>query len=158
MTGRAVIIAIDDSPFSEYAFDFYVRNVYRAGDNIVLVHVPEYQNLIGAPSLLSDPNLVYDIMREEEVKVRELVQKYSVKMKDARISGKVKQMMGKIGEAILEAAAEEKADMIIVGTRGMGKMRRTFLGSVSDYCLHHSSVPVLVCRQKEDKPEKKNKK
>lgn len=58
-------------------------------------------------------------------------------------------MAGKVGEAILLAAKEENADMIILGTRGMGKMRRTFLGSVSDFVLHHSNVPVLVCRHKD---------
>lgn len=61
----------------------------------------------------------------------------------------MKQMAGKVGEAILLAAKEENADMIILGTRGMGKMRRTFLGSVSDFVLHHSNVPVLVCRHKD---------
>ncbi len=65
-----------------------------------------------------------------------------------KIGGKVKQMTGKIGEAIMEATKAENAEMLIVGTRGMGQLRRTFLGSVSDYCLHHSPVPVLICRNK----------
>ena len=65
------------------------------------------------------------------------------------MSGHVKQKNGKIGETILSSAKEENASVIIVGTRGMGKVRRTFLGSVSDYLIHHSGVPVLVCRNKE---------
>jgi nucleotide-binding universal stress UspA family protein len=65
----------------------------------------------------------------------------------------VKQMLGKVGEAIVEAAKEENAHLIIVGTRGMGKVRRTFLGSVSDYCIHHAGVPVLVCRHKDSHKE-----
>lgn len=54
-------------------------------------------------------------------------------------------MSGKVGEAIVSAAKEERADLIILGTRGMGRVQRTFLGSVSDYVLHHSHIPVLVC-------------
>ena len=57
-------------------------------------------------------------------------------------------MSGKVGEAIVTAAKEEKAALIVVGTRGMGKVRRTTQGSVSDYILHHSHVPVLICRHK----------
>lgn len=64
-----------------------------------------------------------------------------------QLTGKMKQMSGKPGEAIIEAAVEENADMIVVGTRGLGKVKRTFLGSVSDYCVHHSPVPVLVCKR-----------
>ncbi|XP_046555557.1 universal stress protein in QAH/OAS sulfhydrylase 3'region-like isoform X4 [Haliotis rubra] len=152
--GRNVVIAIDDSEFSEYAFDFYVQQVHRPGDNITLVHCSEYASLIHAP-LLTDPVVVAELIKEEEVKVKHLVDKYSEKMKKIHVRGKVKQMTGKVGEAIIEAAKGENAAMIVVGTRGMGKMRRTFLGSVSDYCLHHSPVPVLVCRHKPVNEHKK---
>lgn len=43
-------------------------------------------------------------------------------------------------------AEEEGAVMIVVGTRGMGKVRRTILGSVSDYLVNHAHCPVIVCR------------
>ena len=59
----------------------------------------------------------------------------------------MKQMSGRVGEAILHAAKEDNAALIVMGTRGMGKVRRTFLGSVSDFVVHHAHVPVLVCRQ-----------
>ena len=36
--------------------------------------------------------------------------------------------------------------MIVLGTRGQGTVRRTILGSVSDYVVHHAHVPVTVCR------------
>lgn len=54
---------------------------------------------------------------------------------------------GKPGEAICRIAEEEKATMIVMGTRGLGKVRRTIMGSVSDYVVHHSHCPVIVCRQ-----------
>lgn len=50
---------------------------------------------------------------------------------------------------IIQVAKEEKASLIVTGTRGMGKIRRTFLGSVSDYIIHHAHVPVLVTRHKD---------
>lgn len=52
----------------------------------------------------------------------------------------------KPGEMIVAAAKEFNATMIAMGTRGMGKIRRTILGSVSDYVVHHAHCPVLVCR------------
>ncbi|PVD31277.1 hypothetical protein C0Q70_06689 [Pomacea canaliculata] len=148
-TKRNVIIGIDDSEFSEFAFDFYLNQIRKEGDQIIMVHVSEYTSLVQAPVLLTDPVVVTELIKEEEMKVKSLVDKYSNKMKKIHLGGKVKQMAGKVGEAILLAAKEENADMIILGTRGMGKMRRTFLGSVSDFVLHHSNVPVLVCRHKD---------
>jgi len=57
----------------------------------------------------------------------------------------------KPGEGIIRVAKDEEASIIVTGTRGLGKLRRTLLGSVSDYLVHHSHVPVLVCRFKEKK-------
>ncbi|XP_060608510.1 universal stress protein in QAH/OAS sulfhydrylase 3'region-like isoform X1 [Ruditapes philippinarum] len=145
---RTIVIAIDDSFHSEFAFDFYVNNVHKDGDRIVLVHVPEYSHILSTSSLLTDPNIVSDLLKDNEERIHELIEKYSVKMKDSHLSGHVKQQCGKPGEAIVEAAKEEGASMLILGTRGMGLIRRTFTGSVSDYCLHHADVPVLVCRHK----------
>lgn len=67
-----------------------------------------------------------------------------------QLHGKVKQTTGSPRTEIIRVAEEEKVDMIITGTRGMGSVRRTFLGSVSDHVLHHSHVPVIICRHKDD--------
>ena len=52
----------------------------------------------------------------------------------------------KPGELIVKAAKEKNAASIILGTRGLGTIRRTLLGSVSEYVVHHSHCPVTVVR------------
>jgi len=47
---------------------------------------------------------------------------------------------------ICRIAEEENATLIVTGGRGMGTLRRTILGSVSDYLLKHAHCPVIVCR------------
>lgn len=65
-----------------------------------------------------------------------------------QMSGKIRAEPGnKPGETIVKVAEEEKATMIVMGTRGLGKVRRTIMGSVSDYVVHHAHCPVVVCRQ-----------
>jgi len=48
------------------------------------------------------------------------------------------------GEYIIQAATDEDVNMILMGPRGLGKLRKAFLGSVSDYVLNKSTVPVLL--------------
>ena len=48
------------------------------------------------------------------------------------------------GEVVCKLAEDEKGQIIVLGSRGVGVLRRTFLGSVSDYCVHHTSIPVVV--------------
>ncbi len=49
-------------------------------------------------------------------------------------------------EAIVKFAAAEKADLIVVGTRGMTGFKQLILGSVSSGLVSHASCPVLVAR------------
>jgi len=51
------------------------------------------------------------------------------------------------GEYIVKVAVEENVNMIIMGPRGLGKLRKAFLGSVSDYVLNKVTVPVLVFKR-----------
>ena len=48
------------------------------------------------------------------------------------------------GEVICKLVEDKKAQLIVMGSRGMGTLRRTFLGSVSDYCVHHAHCPVAI--------------
>lgn len=64
-----------------------------------------------------------------------------------KINGSVRSTHAcKPGEGIINVAKELNATMIVTGSRGHGKLRRTLLGSVSDYLIHHADIPVLVCR------------
>lgn len=47
---------------------------------------------------------------------------------------------------ILEAAGSWRADVVVVGARGMGTVERLLLGSVSRAVLHGAHLPVLVAR------------
>lgn len=53
---------------------------------------------------------------------------------------------GSPGEAIVEAALAEEADLIVVGSRGRGAVGRVLIGSVSDHVVRHAPCPVMVVR------------
>lgn len=55
---------------------------------------------------------------------------------------------GHAGEVICSFCKDVQPDLLVVGSRGQGTVRRTLLGSVSDYCIHHNTthVPIMVVR------------
>jgi nucleotide-binding universal stress UspA family protein len=57
---------------------------------------------------------------------------------------------GRAVEAIVEQAGEIDAGLVIVGTRGMGRLGRMVMGSVSTGLAHRSPCPVLIVREGEE--------
>jgi nucleotide-binding universal stress UspA family protein len=51
---------------------------------------------------------------------------------------------GDVARVLLEIADERDADVIVVGHRGLGRLRAAVLGSVSDALVREASRPVLV--------------
>lgn len=66
------------------------------------------------------------------------------------MEGKVVRYNGNPGVGICQVAKDEDASLIVTGSRGLGKIRRTILGSVSEYVLHHSTIPVVICKNDAD--------
>jgi nucleotide-binding universal stress UspA family protein len=55
--------------------------------------------------------------------------------------------MGEVALEIVALAEELGADLIVMGSRGLGGVRRALMGSVSDSVVRHAHCPVLVVRQ-----------
>lgn len=144
-----VIIAIDDSVHSDHAVTWYLRNLHRDDNHIILLHVadPHLQPIYAARGM-AIPREEFEMMVNDfKEKVNEIRKKYMDKLHKAHIT-KVRFLHknGSPGPIICQAAADEHCQLVVVGTRGLGTVRRTILGSVSDYILHHSTVPVAICR------------
>lgn len=61
-----------------------------------------------------------------------------------------------VGASVCKYAADQKIDLVVLGSRGMGSFKRSLmsfvgLGSVSDYCVHNLPCPVLVVKAEADK-------
>ncbi|XP_060069199.1 universal stress protein in QAH/OAS sulfhydrylase 3'region-like [Ylistrum balloti] len=151
--GKTVCIAIDGSETAKYALDWYVKNVHRPDDNIILVHAVELNEILHNQQWYSSPytfdkDVLFTLLEDEKRKITHKLEAFAVLLKERQLAGSVKSAHASSpGEGIIKAAVENNATLIVTGTRGMGSIRRTFLGSVSDYILHHSPVPVIVCHK-----------
>lgn len=146
---RKVLIAMDGSDHSNATFDWYMKNLRHSDDHVLLVwNVDTLPSSYGNVNLMTgDPDVISRSINEHATHVNHIVKTLQQKLTDSNVSGCVLQLHGhSSGEAIIKASEREAADMIVVGSRGLGTLRRTFLGSVSDFVLHHAHIPVCICR------------
>ncbi|CAH1779662.1 unnamed protein product, partial [Owenia fusiformis] len=143
---RVVVIPIDESQHAETAFDWYLKNQRKPNDKVKLVHCAELEQPSGAyyPDYAVPPEAWQDQIEKSKDRVHKLMEKYEKKMKDSKVSGSVYSEMGRAGECVCKVADKSNANLIIMGSRGLGMVRRTVMGSCSEYVLHHSKVPVTI--------------
>ena len=133
---RTVVLGIDGSADSARATP-YARELAGADGRIVAVHVRELLMGRGGPQSAR--------ANEDEIEesVRQTVS--DIAAEGTRIELTVAtSAAGGPAHALAEAAEREKADVIVVGTRGHGQIAGMFVGSVTHRLLHIAPCPVLA--------------
>ncbi|KXS18014.1 adenine nucleotide alpha hydrolases-like protein, partial [Gonapodya prolifera JEL478] len=160
-SARNIVVAIDSSVFSQKALTWALENVLQPtrGDKLFLVTVSmvkESQLAMMGDAMMVNPELATEQVEFLHNNAQDAGKKI---IHDANkiIDAHAEQLKGPSGEkaeisremivldggdprdAILDICKEHKADLLVLGSRGLGAMKRAFLGSVSDYCVHHST-------------------
>jgi len=153
---RVVLVAVDASENAKTALSFYLQEVHRPGDLVVVCHILEMADL-PAFSFKAGIQLPVDewtkAMQEQGQRVKLLEESYEQILSPKKIQYKLRSESFKSpGQGIIQASEGEKANLVVIGTRGLDRLRRTLLGSVSDYVVRHSKVPVLICPTPGDSP------
>lgn len=148
MDGKSslVVVAMDGSDISLFAFRKFAEEIMEPTNHVVAVLAGQKTDGMYAAAGPLDKSLVQTLIDAEELKMSDRMTKVKTLMDELKIKGDIVRAYGDPGRAIIEKAKELNASYIVTGSRGLGKIRKTLLGSVSSYLLHHSHIPVVVCK------------
>jgi nucleotide-binding universal stress UspA family protein len=135
---RTILLATDLTAASREATDRAVGLARQLEARLLIVNVLEKRRLSGAGT----HDRVDQARAEREAELVKVV-------RGARDAGVIAEFLvweGEPGDSISAAAEAEKADIVVVGTRGRSGAERLLLGSVSDHVVRHAECPVLVVR------------
>ncbi|KAJ2837303.1 hypothetical protein FBU31_001169, partial [Coemansia sp. 'formosensis'] len=61
-------------------------------------------------------------------------------------------LIGNPKEVLVASSNIKKPTMMIMGTHGRGSLKRYLMGSVAEYVLHHSTIPIVIVPNGSVKP------
>lgn len=144
-----VVIALDSSQGSRRALEFACEWLAGRDAAVTVLHVIAEHLLYGRAGVV--PTEVYDLT-QERARAQHLLDDAVQYLREGRAGASFNTLV-KIGspeELILETARDEGADLIIIGSRGLGAAGRFLLGSVSTRVATHAHCAVLVVHLKQE--------
>lgn len=149
-----ILVAIDRSSTSTMVFEQALSVAKATGATVMLLHVLSYQEK-GSPVRIVpsyyDPilnNAAEELYQKQwqafEQEGLELLRFFCKRATAHGVNAETTQLYGNPSRQICALARNWEADLIVVGRRGLSGLKELFLGSVSNYVVHHAPCSVMV--------------
>ena len=151
-----ILVPLDGSEHSAKALEKAIQIAKKFEAKITLVHV---YSVYVQPILLPEPTTVgvstVPLLTAAEVsKVAETARRAGNRIladgeqraKSEKVQVEKMLVEGHAVQEIVRVAKEGNFDLVIVGARGLSKIKQMLLGSVSDGVIHHVTCPVLLVK------------
>jgi nucleotide-binding universal stress UspA family protein len=99
-------------------------------------------------AILGEPYYQDALTEEQRIAERAIAEAVAV-AREYGLEAETEILEGEPAEAILRVAESQDADLIVVGSRGLGPIASAFLGSVSRTVMSRAHRPVLVAKAPE---------
>lgn len=137
-----ILVAVDGSEHS-------LKAARAAAELARQLHATELRVVVAfdpLPSFLGEPNLqaAINARLDEAQQVMEKALQAIGPMPEGVVRTEI--LEGPAAEAILQVAETHQSDLIVMGSRGLGRFAGLLLGSQSQKVVQHASCPVLIVR------------
>ena len=144
-----IVFGLDQSKYSKSAMEFFRHIQFPPRSNAYLVHVTQLSKLTKSSSRVGSgflPSGLKVLREKAKTQAEAFVARMGKNLRgeDLTIQGVV--VEGKPGEEIIKAIGAYKASLVVVGSRGLSKLKRFFLGSVSEWVLRDAPCSVMISR------------
>ncbi|WP_156689023.1 universal stress protein [Mycobacterium sp. Marseille-P9652] len=137
-----VLVGIDGSPASELATAIAFEEASRRGVRLKAMHVWADPRVSGSRAGFQDSRWDAKLSEEEET-LAERLAGWHERYPEVGVSRTVE--VGDPARRLVDAS--EQAQLVVVGSHGLGRFGRTLLGSVGAAVVKRAKVPVIVARQ-----------
>ncbi len=137
---KKIMVAVDGSDSGYRAADFAVGLAARLRSKLVILYV------IGASTAESDYNIPADMVEAFEDLGREVLSKCEARARKSGAKSKSLLVSGDPVRQILKNAEKERVNCIVMGKRGLGRLEKLLMGSVSGKVSNLSEVPVILVK------------
>jgi nucleotide-binding universal stress UspA family protein len=143
---RTIVVPLDGSPFAEQALDQAYAVAAATGASLLLVAVASEPDEFLAAEVGDIPVWMLEDRLAETERLQAYLQQQATRLTNAGLAVEIQVRAGSPATAILDAAEEAAADLIVMATHGRSGLQRFWLGSVALKVVQSARTPVLLVR------------
>jgi nucleotide-binding universal stress UspA family protein len=145
---RTILVPHDFSPDANAALEAALDLARRLGAEVHLVHSYQQPIDVLSPYGVAIPAGVIPEIRDAALaRLRAIAERHA----GSGVALHVRVVEGTPSLAITDAAEQLRADLIVMGTRGLTGLRHLLLGSVAERTVRTARCPVLTVKAPEEK-------
>ena len=143
-----VLVAIDDSPFSDVAIRAVAARPWPEGTEIRLMHAVEVPPMVSfTGAAWPDPPVDLSSIREaERARGTQLLERAAEQFIRTSLKVSTRLIEGSARTTILDEARTWPADLVVLGSHGSKGLTRFLLGSVSETIVRHAPCSVEIIK------------
>ncbi len=141
-----ILIGVDESPHSDAAVEFVKRMGWPEKTRVLVLSAVQPASRALAEVYAAGAGAT-DRSREDRLRAREeLSAMVERKLGDSGLRTEARVVEGDPRTALVDAARDARADLVVVGSHGRTGLDRLVMGSVASYVVAHAPCSVLVVK------------
>ncbi|WP_425614133.1 universal stress protein [Anatilimnocola sp. NA78] len=138
MQAKKILLPVDFSTAGQAALNMATMLARDGGGTIVILHVEE------PPMAYGGGELYYGLVEPDRTELTRML--HEIKPTDPNVPVVYRLVTGDPATAVVQAAEEEGADFIVVGSHGRTGIGRLLMGSVAESIVRHAKCPVVTVK------------
>ncbi len=146
-----ILVCLDGSENAEQILPYATEEALRFHSQVILLHVvpepvvitPGVPGTTGVP--VETPGML-EQMQKEQSESADYLERMANRLREKGLKVEPAVLQGTAGDVIVKYAGENDIGLIAIATHGRSGLGRAVFGSVADYVLRNSGLPILVIR------------
>jgi nucleotide-binding universal stress UspA family protein len=153
---KKILVCLDGSDLAEQTLPYIKEQARSSKSTVVLLRVTPEPVIVplgvpGEPGYPIQTESMVKEMQQEIIRSKEYLNNLALGFKKLGIRTKCVVLEGLVGESIVNYAKDNRINLIAMATHGRSGVGRMILGSVADFVLRESGLPILIIRPQRGK-------
>ena len=150
---KKIMVALDGSKFAEQIIPYVLEEALAFKSKVILLQVLSIPGIStpgipGFPGVPMRSSSMPDQIRKDKDKAQDYLKHVAQPFLEQGLRVKCVTLEGPPGSVITSYANENKVDLIAIASHGHSGLRHALFGSVAEFVVRESGVPILMIRPK----------